>query len=190
MLSHRFRFSCGSLSGRFLLFFLFRQLEQLFLMLKPHVIDLHIGKRTILQCLLDCESGVIGMYVHLHHVIIRNHHDGIADGLQISLEIHLLLDIKGLVQHDDKFGAVAEFDLHACLRFQAALRRYFRSGRLRRFGKVIGVCGNLSRKGIKRAAKHLHKSLSAGIHHACLLQYRKHLRRLAEHILRVIDDFL
>ena len=128
------------------------------------------------------------MYVHLDHVVVRYHHDGIADGFQIGLKIHLLFNIKGLVQHDDKFGAVAEFDLHLRLRLQASLHASFGRRRLRLLGEIQGVRRNLSGKSVKRAVKHFHQALSAGIHHACLLQDRKHLRCLAEHIFRVGND--
>ena len=184
MLARRF-LRCGSLLR---LLLLFGQLKQLLLMLQAHVVNLHIGKGAVLQCLLDRKSGVIGMYVHLDHVVVRYHHDGIADGFQIGLKIHLLFNIKGLVQHDDKFGAVAEFDLHLRLRLQASLHASFGRRRLRLLGEIQGVRRNLSGKSVKRAVKHFHQALSAGIHHACLLQDRKHLRCLAEHIFRVGND--
>ena len=178
------------LSGHFLFFFLFGQLKQLLLVFQAHVVDLHIGKRAVLQCLLDRKSGVIGMYVHLYHIVIRHHHDGIADGFQISFEIHLLFDIESLVQKDDKLRAVAEFDLHAGLNVQAAPYALSGSSRLCLGGKIEGLLGGFPRKGIKRTVQDLHQSLSAGIHHACLLQHRKHLRRLAEHVFRMGDDLL
>ena len=55
------------------------------------------------------------MYMHLYHVLVRNHYNGISDGFQIRLKIHLRLDIKHLVQHNNKLSAVTEFDLSAGL---------------------------------------------------------------------------
>ncbi len=63
------------------------------------------------------------MYMYLYHVLIRYDYDGITDRFQICLEIHLRLNIKHLIQHDNKLGTVTEFDIRICLRLQAGSRR-------------------------------------------------------------------
>ena len=60
------------------------------------------------------------MYVYLYHVLVRHHYDRITDGFQISLKVHLHLNVKYLVEHNDKLGAVPEFDLGRRLGFQTA----------------------------------------------------------------------
>ena len=61
------------------------------------------------------------MYVHFHDILIRHTYNGIADGFQKSLEIQFCFDIKGLIQHDDKFGTIAERNLHFRLCLQAGV---------------------------------------------------------------------
>ncbi len=95
-------------------------------MLQTHIVNLQVGERAILQCLLDSQTRVIGMYVHLDYVIVCHTYNRIADGLQIRLEIHFHLDIEGLVQHDDEFRAIAELNLHLRLGLPLAfLRAHF-----------------------------------------------------------------
>ena len=79
-------------------------------MFQTHIVDFHIGKRAILQCLLDSQTGIIGMYVHLHDILIRNTHNGITDRLKICLEIYLCLDVERFVQHNDEFRTVTELN--------------------------------------------------------------------------------
>ena len=81
------------------------------MVLQAHVVDLHIGKCTILQCLLDRKTRVIGMHVYLNHIVICHNYDRITDGFQICLKVHLLLDVKGLGKHDDKLCTITEFDI-------------------------------------------------------------------------------
>ena len=87
-------------------------------MFQSHIINLQIGKRTILQSFLDSESWVIGMYMYLDHIIIRNDYDRIADGFQLFLKIHFHFDIEDSVQHNDKFRTITEFDLRIRLCLQ------------------------------------------------------------------------
>ncbi len=89
-------------------------------MFQPHIIYFQIGKRAILQCLLDGKSRVIGMYMHLYHIIIRNDYNRISDRFQVFFKIHFHLNIKSSAQHDNKFRTVTEFNLRICLCFQAA----------------------------------------------------------------------
>ena len=54
------------------------------------------------------------------------------------------------------------------------------------FDRIVNL---LAGKCICLAFEHLQKSLSAGIHHACFLQDRKHLRSLFQDFLRPSDNF-
>ncbi len=121
------------------------------------------------------------MYVHLHDTVVCHTYNGIADGLQISLEIHLCLDVECLVQHDDEFRAVAELDLHLRLRLPLA-------GSLAPAGGLDGQIQLLAQERVECAGEHRDEPLPAGIHHAGLLQHWKHLRSLAQHIFRMGDD--
>ena len=56
-------------------------LDQAFMMLFPHIIDLKPGKRSIGQRLLDCLAGMVCMNMDLYDVIVRNDDDRITDGL-------------------------------------------------------------------------------------------------------------
>ena len=55
--------------------------EQLFLMFQTHIVDLHIGKSTILQRSLNSKSGIVGMYMYLDNIVIRNTYNRITYGL-------------------------------------------------------------------------------------------------------------
>ncbi len=124
----------GILRLRILLLF-----KKLFLMLEPHIVNLHVGKCAILQSLLDCESRIVGMYVHLDHVVICNYHDGITDGFQIFFEINLLLDVKIPGEHNNKFRTVTEFDVSLGLGAHTSLDRlhmcHLRNGQIKFLAK-------------------------------------------------------
>lgn len=57
------------------------------------------------------------MYVHLDDLVISHDDDRITNGREIILEIHLLLDVEGLVEHDQKLCTVTELNLCISLRF-------------------------------------------------------------------------
>ena len=94
-------------------------------MLQAHIVYLHVGECAIRQCLLDGKARVIGMYVHFHDILIRHTYNRVTDGFQESLEIQFGFDIKGLIQHDDKFCTVAEFNLHFRFRLPAGVTPRF-----------------------------------------------------------------
>ena len=86
-------------------------LDHAFLVLLAHIVDLHAGQGAKGQCLLDGKPRIVGMNMYFYNVIIGNHHDGITDRLQISLELMFAVFIVMLLQIDDELGAVAIFDM-------------------------------------------------------------------------------
>ncbi len=153
-------------------------------MLFPHVVDLHPGQRAKGQGLLDGKPRVVGVDMHFDHIIIRYH----PDGLQVSLKLPLLPVPVLLFHIDDKFRAVAELDVRLFKgRTLCCLGDRLRRPAGSRFKIKIRL---LAQKAVQTPFHHLHQPLSAGIHHACLLKDRQHLRRLAKDIVPVGNDLL
>ena len=168
------------LGGRALLL---GHLEQLLLMLQPHVVDLHVGKCSILQCLLDGQTRVIGMYVHLYYILICHTYNRIAYRLQICLEIHLHLDVEGFVQHNNELGTVPELDFRLFLRILSGSVTRRLHGR-----RLHGEIDLLAQIGVQSPCQNLHQPLPAGVHHSCLLKHRQHLRGLTKNVSGMLDD--
>ena len=96
----------------FLLFCQFlRILDQLFLMLDTHVIDLHIGQEAVAESFLNRVTRLVRVNVNLDNVIQRDKYDGITDGFQITAEFVLLLLAHLFFGVDDELGAVSELDI-------------------------------------------------------------------------------
>ena len=145
---------------------LFGHLEQLLLMLQSHVVDFHVRKCAILQCLLDRQTRIIGMYMHLDYIIVSNTYNRITDRFQICLEIHLLFDIESSVQKYDKFCTISKFYIRFCLRIHR-FTAYSLCGA--RFLLTVHIQIDLfAQKCIVGSGQYLYQSLSAGIHYASL----------------------
>ena len=150
-------------------------LEESLFMLKTHVVDLHVGERTVLQCSLDRKTGIIGMYVNLDDLVVGNKYYGITDRFKISLEIKLVLYIECLVEHDDEFGTITELDIIGLDSFSGTSLRLA-------CGLGNGDSGEidlLAHELVKSTVEHFHKTLSARIHYACLLEYGQEFGSLA-----------
>ena len=90
----------GDKSNRFTWLFLFifsllccnffSVLDQLFLMLFPHIVDLHTGKLSKCKCFLDGKSRIVRMNMDLNDIVICHAYDRIADRLKICLEFSLI----------------------------------------------------------------------------------------------------
>ena len=94
---------------------LFCVLDQALLMLLTHVVDLHSGQLSVRQRLGNCFSRIVGMYVYLNQLVVCNENDRISDSVQKIFECINLFIRKRVFQHNDKLGAVAEFDFFFCL---------------------------------------------------------------------------
>ena len=69
---------------RSFLFFLFLSkffsiFNQLFLMFLTHIVNFDLTQRTMCQSLLNCKTRIVGMYVSLYDLIVRNNHDRITN---------------------------------------------------------------------------------------------------------------
>ena len=84
------------------------------MMLFPHIIDLHARQRTVCQSACDRNTRFIRMNMHLHDAVVRNHYNRIADRLKELFEFPLRLFRVFLLQHNDKFRTVTEFDICFC----------------------------------------------------------------------------
>ena len=122
------------------------------------------------------------MYVNLDNIIVSHTDDGIANGFQISLESDLVLIRKFFFQQNDEFGTIPELDLSRCISGNPG--HIHAASRFDRF-----VFDLFSEKCIVCSADHFQKSLSAGIHNACFLQNRQHLRCLLKNNFRFFDNF-
>ena len=78
-------------------------------MLLAHVLYLHLGQLAELYALLDRLAGVVGVNVHLDDVIVVDHYNAVADGLEERAQRCRVL-CAGLLVYD-KLGAVREFDI-------------------------------------------------------------------------------
>ena len=157
-------------------------LDKLLLMFLTHIVDLHSGELSECQCFLDRKSRIIGVYVNLDNIIVSHTDDGIANGFQISLESDLVLIRKFFFQQNDEFGTIPELDLSRCISGNPG--HIHAASRFDRF-----VFDLFSEKCIVCSADHFQKSLSAGIHNACFLQNRQHLRCLLKNNFRFFDNF-
>ena len=120
------------------------------------------------------------MHMDFHHILIRHAHDGITDGLQVCLELCLVLLTELLLCHDDKFCTVSELDVR--FRLFSRLHHLYRRSRFDR--RIVHF---FSLESIEGTVEHLYQTLSAGIHDAGFLQHREHLRRLCKDFLRIFD---
>ena len=120
------------------------------------------------------------MYVYLDNIVIGHDYDRVANRFQECLELQFCFLIIRFFQHDDKFCTVAEPDLRLGLCTDADCAFLLRS--------LKGIVHLFPKKCIIGSLQHLHKPLSAGIHHAGFLQHRKHVRRLLKNCIRLFDD--
>ena len=148
-------------------------------MFLTHVVDLHTGQGSVGQSPRNCFARVVCMYMDLDNILICHQYDGIADGHQKLFEFMLSLRAHGLVQHNDELGAITKFDLFL---FRLCLGCCL--GALLLFYCVLNL---FSLEYVESTLHDLHQALSAGIHHACFFQHRKHLRSLCKHFFCMFD---
>ena len=122
------------------------------------------------------------MYMDLDNILICHQYDGIADGHQKLFEFMLSLRAHGLVQHNDELGAITKFDLFL---FRLCLGCCL--GALLLFYCVLNL---FSLEYVESTLHDLHQALSAGIHHACFFQHRKHLRSPCQDCVALCHDGL
>ena len=89
----------------------------LLIALKTHVFYDDGRERAKAKRLLYRKSGIVGVHMYLYDLIVCHDDNRIADGGEILLKIHFLLDVKRLVEHNQKLCAVAEFNLCISLCF-------------------------------------------------------------------------
>ena len=120
-----------------------------------------------------------------HHVLVSHADDGVANGLQISLEFMLICLCELFLCHNDKFGTVTELDISRGLSGNFLLAGQGRSGTL---GCERAVIDLLAKESIVGTLQDFHKSLSAGVHNTCLLQNRKHVRSLCKDCISLLKQ--
>ena len=79
-------------------------------MLDPHVVDLHAVKISVLEGLLERKARVVRMDMDLHHLIVRDKNEAVADRCQEVLHFLLIVLCEGLLEIDDELRAVPVFD--------------------------------------------------------------------------------
>ena len=164
-----FKLLCGELLGI---------LDQLLLMLFPHIINLHTGQGAVGKPLFKHFTGMIRMHMHLYDLIIRHDHDRIAHGHKIVLKGKFLLFGHRFVKKDDKLCTISEFDLFFCLFRDLCHAAAFGSSRIE--GCIVNLLAFVS---VDRSAHYFDKALSARIDHAGFLENGKQIRRSGKNLL-------
>ena len=116
------------------------------------------------------------MHMYLDNIAVVHHHDAVADGLQVRPQPQRILLGGVAIFFDQKFRAVAEFNLTGGGGHGAFVRGLYRGN---------GAAGNGLHHGafFKHGAHTLenqNQALSTGIYHAGLFQYRQLFRRLCQ----------
>ncbi len=119
--------------------------------------------------LLHRKSGIIGMHMDFYNLIICHNDDGIADGREIFFKIHLLFDIKGFIEHNQKLCTITEFNLCICLCLNGGRHRTFLCGSAGLWREIKRDIHFFAKKCVISSFEHFHKSLPARINHARLL---------------------
>ena len=137
-------------------------------MLLAHIVDFHAGKRPHAESLLNCESGIIGVDVHLHHIFRGNADNRIADGFQKRLKSLFLVIGERIFQIDNELRTITETNLGriqmggvdrmrlsalACLCDIEILKKHF---------------SDFSAQCLKRTVHDCHETLTAGVHNTRL----------------------
>ena len=121
------------------------------------------------------------MHMNLYDIIISHTYDRISNGLQIRLELCLVLICKGLLSHDNKFCTIAKLDIRLLL-----FRRPNHGSAC--FCSHSSIINLFSGKSIISSMKNLDQSLSAGINHASFFQNREHIRSLSKYLFTITND--
>ena len=163
----------------------FRLLEELLLMLDPHVVNFHPAEAAVFQSLLKGKSRMIRVHMNFHDVIIRDQHQTVSDGGEEGFQLLFLHFGERFFEIDDEFGAVSELDVIRA-DFFMSLRcglRHLCAGR-----SFEGQIQFLPVERVHTALEHGHQSLSAGIHDAGFLQNREHVRRPLQRLLSFLKN--
>ena len=136
--------------------------DQFFLMLFPHVINLHSGKLTVCERFLNRKSRIVRVYMNFHNIIIGNTNDRIADRFKISFKLCFILICKFFFCHDNKFCTIAKLNI----RFRLLGRFYHFCSAACFDCRIIYF---FSKKCIIRPMNHFKQSLSSGIYNSRFL---------------------
>ena len=151
-------------------------------MLFTHVVDFHPRQLTIFKPFLKGTAGMICMDMDFHHIVPCHKDKAVAKRKQELFHRGLVLLGEFFLQLDDKFRAVAELDVVRADRLSDGLHV-----RLRRDEIEIQL---QPVKRIDHPVHHGHEPLSAGIHYAGFLEYRKKLRSHRERFVTGSKDDL
>ena len=150
-------------------------------MLLAHVLYLHLGQLAELYALLDRLAGVVGVNVHLDDVIVVDHYNAVADGLEERAQRCRVL-CAGLLVYD-KLGAVRELDI---LLSRARSRNSRRCGGLR---FLLGTYHPAAGDNLLHSAEDNQQTLAARVNYARLFQRREQLRSIRKALFAFFDEF-